>query len=327
MASADSDEPRRESSPFVLRFDEHDIECELPEDTIRLGRDEANQLCVADESVSPFHAELIWDGRHLFVRDLDSENGTTVNGVQIREAELASGDCMHFGGLICSVTQLPPLAAGESVEEAWGISAGKLFPAEHTIRASSEKSPREPLDPIGAEDVSSALPENADSMQSISTRPEIQTPDPRAAQIEKHARRIVFFAATAVLALLLGIVFLIRHGRRADDDPYTTATQSPVIPEADVRRQQLFDAQVRFDLERDPVKQAALEAHLKDVLATAGNPPAPSRDQRQREEAILNHLENVRERLPRAASEVIWLTGIIHELRTQGYGLEHSISR
>ena len=69
----------------------------LADGTQRVGREADNQLVVSDTSLSRHHAELVVRGRQVLVRDLDSSNGTFVDGAQVREAELRPGGRVAFG--------------------------------------------------------------------------------------------------------------------------------------------------------------------------------------------------------------------------------------
>jgi hypothetical protein len=79
-----------------------EIEVLLPTsaDALTVGRSRECDVVVGEETVSRFHAEL----RHLrgggwTVRDLDSLNGTWLNGARIREARVCRGDVLCLGGL------------------------------------------------------------------------------------------------------------------------------------------------------------------------------------------------------------------------------------
>jgi len=62
-----------------------------------LGRSSACQLVFADDTVSRRHAELrLHEGRWI-LRDLDSSNGTWVNGRRVMEADVAAGDEVSLG--------------------------------------------------------------------------------------------------------------------------------------------------------------------------------------------------------------------------------------
>ena len=62
-----------------------------------LGRGADADLRLADTGVSRAHAELRLEGGDVRVVDLDSTNGTLVNGRPVREAVLADGDVLELG--------------------------------------------------------------------------------------------------------------------------------------------------------------------------------------------------------------------------------------
>ena len=63
----------------------------------RLGRSSECSFVVKDLSVSRYHAELIATGESVLVRDLNSLNGTFVEGVRIKEIEVKPGQTIFFG--------------------------------------------------------------------------------------------------------------------------------------------------------------------------------------------------------------------------------------
>jgi len=66
--------------------------------TVTLGSSPENDFVVAGETVSRFHAHVVRLGDAYAVRDLDSTNGTWVNGVRVREAFLVPGCVLDLGG-------------------------------------------------------------------------------------------------------------------------------------------------------------------------------------------------------------------------------------
>ena len=62
-----------------------------------LGRDEKDDVRLADPWISHSHCELFQQGGVLVVRDLDSKNGVFMHGVRVREAEVLPGDCLTLG--------------------------------------------------------------------------------------------------------------------------------------------------------------------------------------------------------------------------------------
>jgi len=66
-------------------------------DTIRLGRGETCAVRIADDSVSRQHAEIYRMGGHWCVRDLDSSNGTYVDGARVGQAVLPARCTVRLG--------------------------------------------------------------------------------------------------------------------------------------------------------------------------------------------------------------------------------------
>ncbi len=69
----------------------------LSESRVVLGRSKECDLQVPDANVSRRHAELRREGSSWWVVDLDSTNGTEVNGKRVPRAKLASGDTITVG--------------------------------------------------------------------------------------------------------------------------------------------------------------------------------------------------------------------------------------
>ena len=70
---------------------------ELADETITVGRAPENAIVIDDISVSSRHAELILIGESCFLKDLDSTNGTFVNGNPTSGVQLRPGDRIRLG--------------------------------------------------------------------------------------------------------------------------------------------------------------------------------------------------------------------------------------
>lgn len=66
-----------------------------------LGRNPTNDFCIHEASVSSFHAEITVqdDGAVVLVRDLQSTNGTFVDGQPVEEAQLLHGQALQVGSI------------------------------------------------------------------------------------------------------------------------------------------------------------------------------------------------------------------------------------
>jgi pSer/pThr/pTyr-binding forkhead associated (FHA) protein len=76
-----------------------EVNYDLPEGTITLGRVSDNDIHVDDGSISSHHAEIVVRNGRVTVKDLGSTNGTTINGGEITESPLKVGDTLFFGSV------------------------------------------------------------------------------------------------------------------------------------------------------------------------------------------------------------------------------------
>lgn len=63
-----------------------------------LGTSTAADLRIEDRFVSSRHAQITYDGHSYLIEDLDSTNGTYVDGIRVRQAWLSLGTCIKLGG-------------------------------------------------------------------------------------------------------------------------------------------------------------------------------------------------------------------------------------
>src|SRR5689334_302493 len=70
---------------------------ELIDEAITIGRGADNTIVVNDPSISTHHAQLLLEGNTYRLKDLDSTNGTRVNGKPVTETVLRFDDRIRFG--------------------------------------------------------------------------------------------------------------------------------------------------------------------------------------------------------------------------------------
>ncbi len=105
---------------------------------VLVGRDASAAIRLASAQVSRRHAELwLQDGR-LWVRDLNSSNGTFVNEQRITEQALAAGDVLRFEALGFVVGQT-------------AARAQPTEPAANTVVFAADPAPSVPAVDMGAE--------------------------------------------------------------------------------------------------------------------------------------------------------------------------------
>ena len=106
----------------------------LEDGKITLGRSHDNDLSFAsDASLSRHHVVFEEDGDGWFVRDLESKNGTMLNGVRIQEARrVKAGDRVTAGHLVLVVSDPDEEPTNQSVE----FVAGLEGPSTDTVMTS-----------------------------------------------------------------------------------------------------------------------------------------------------------------------------------------------
>jgi pSer/pThr/pTyr-binding forkhead associated (FHA) protein len=72
---------------------------ELGRDTVMIGRAPSNQIVIDHPTVSAQHAVLLRTGGSYSVKDLDSTNGTWINGDSVTDGQLKDGDAIRFGSV------------------------------------------------------------------------------------------------------------------------------------------------------------------------------------------------------------------------------------
>jgi predicted component of type VI protein secretion system len=95
---------------------------ELVDEAITIGRGPDNTIVVNDPSISTHHVQLLLEGDTYRLKDLDSTNGTRVNGKPVTETVLRFDDRIRFG-------------AAEARYESSEAGGGKPLPKPEEIKA------------------------------------------------------------------------------------------------------------------------------------------------------------------------------------------------
>lgn len=70
---------------------------ELKVERTTVGRVEDNTFQIAEQSVSSHHCEILLKGNDVVIKDLNSTNGTFINGERVAEATLKPGQTLRLG--------------------------------------------------------------------------------------------------------------------------------------------------------------------------------------------------------------------------------------
>jgi hypothetical protein len=92
---------------------------ELVGDTVRIGRGPLNDIVIDNPVVSVEHAMLMKAGDSYWLRDLNSTNGTYVNGLLFTYGELKNGDTIRFGAVMATFA--------ERCRKRWATCALRMF--------------------------------------------------------------------------------------------------------------------------------------------------------------------------------------------------------
>ena len=84
---------------------------ELKAERSTVGRLEDNNFQIPAPSVSSHHCEILLKGNDVVVKDLDSTNGTFINGEQVTEAVLPVGQAVRFGSVEARLEASAPTGA------------------------------------------------------------------------------------------------------------------------------------------------------------------------------------------------------------------------
>lgn len=86
----------------------------LPNRVETIGREDGATVQLHDTEVSRKHAQVIYDSGRYLITDLNSSNGTFINGTRITSAAVNSGDKIEIGSTCLLFTQTPVIEPDDS---------------------------------------------------------------------------------------------------------------------------------------------------------------------------------------------------------------------
>jgi pSer/pThr/pTyr-binding forkhead associated (FHA) protein len=110
---------------------------ELKADQTTIGRVEDNTFQIAEPSVSSHHCEVLLRGKDVVVRDLNSTNGTFINGEKVTESVLKPGQILRLGQIEMRLdTDTPGTPAKKQIDQTMvmqrGVSLNELEQGSRT---------------------------------------------------------------------------------------------------------------------------------------------------------------------------------------------------
>lgn len=97
---------------------------ELKADKTTIGRVEDNVFQIAEPSVSSHHCEVLVRGNDILVKDLNSTNGTFVNGEKVTEGPLKPGQILRLGQVEMRLETETPAAPHKKLSETLVMQRG-----------------------------------------------------------------------------------------------------------------------------------------------------------------------------------------------------------
>src|SRR5437660_10087022 len=87
---------------------------ELSEQPLAVGRDESADVNINDDSLSRRHFIIVREGESYLLKDLNSQNGTSVDGKRVQAAKLRHHDCIVAGRTLFLFSEQLPSATAPS---------------------------------------------------------------------------------------------------------------------------------------------------------------------------------------------------------------------
>jgi hypothetical protein len=245
----------------IYRDDKLERTVELPAHDLRIGRGAENDLVLEDagKTVSRFHAELRIEGDQHVVIDLNSQNGTWIDGRRVQRGVVAPGTTIALGHF-------------RLVIEGGAPSGSAHQPAGAELGRTVIMPKRGGDQPVAAHPAAAeAVPPKAVA----SKRPRLtEQPDlKRGAGATTIPRPIFYGASLAFLALVVGIMYVMRPQPAAMPPEDVGAAEAPAGPESNA---QIIERELTIGREKLAAGDtaAAIEAFTRALLVDPNHPEA-----------------------------------------------------
>jgi len=93
-----------------------------------IGRSEELAVCIPHRSLSRHHARIEHSAGRFFISDLESKNGTFVNGVRVRRQEIRPGDLLKLGDVTLLLLDAMRAPDSEAAHKAASLQMAGLRP-------------------------------------------------------------------------------------------------------------------------------------------------------------------------------------------------------
>ena len=175
---------------------------------VSIGREEDNDIRLNDDRVSRFHAKIQEDAGRVILTDLDSTNGTRINGHPVRMRVLQLGDQILFGRCLMVYGSPEELAGLHASPHKMTDSGVSILPEDGSEEGTHLPPPQEtdlPRDPFAAR--RPELPERLTPLQAV-----------QISDLLSHVRA--------------SVLFVLEHGEEQKPIPLKGANRMTIPPEA-----------------------------------------------------------------------------------------------
>ena len=118
---------------------------ELDQDLVTIGRSDDNVVTIKNKKISRNHAKIERVGEAFQITDLESGNGTRVNGKRIDFAPLSKDDVIKIGDAVITVEEIDDAPEGISLDD---DDEQDLLPGDNkTVHDAPTERNLTPLDP------------------------------------------------------------------------------------------------------------------------------------------------------------------------------------
>jgi predicted component of type VI protein secretion system len=114
---------------LIVQNGTHPVTHELVGDAVMIGRAPLNDIVIDNPVVSAQHAMLLKVGDTYWLKDLNSTNGTYINGLLFTYGELKDGDTIRFASVMAIFS--------ERCRKRWSTCAIRTFWTSSTTRRKS----------------------------------------------------------------------------------------------------------------------------------------------------------------------------------------------
>jgi tetratricopeptide (TPR) repeat protein len=271
----------------IYRRDTLERTLDLTGHDLRIGRGAENDVVLedADKTVSRFHAELRFENDEWILIDLNSQNGSWIDGERIQRASLGPGMTIalgHFRLVLedpnAPLPQYTPPAppAEEELAPTIMMSAGAVqAAAAHAGAGAQGHAPAHghaqpaasAASGAGAGAASAAAPKAA-----AQKRPKLTDPDPtRRAGAAMIPRPIFYGACFVILTLIVGVMYVMRPQPAEDYAPQAEQAQTGPESNAQIIARELQDGKTKLDAGD---AAGAIEAFTRALLVDPNHPEA-----------------------------------------------------